>query len=159
MLHEFWLGSGMRSLPILMSCMACKSTANVDFPRLFSSYCLRTALVADMARAVAGGNITTYHILMLSHGKYHHYDIQIKYIANFDHHSSLWPKATTFEKSQRDYYRLKAAIIRCFWRPKPLKSHKNLRFWLPYGLWDSPGHMKPIQNIYILVVILEYLLI
>ena len=38
---------------------------------------------------------TAYNVL--SHGKCHHYDIQMKYIANFDHHSSLWPKATSFE--------------------------------------------------------------
>ena len=41
--------------------------------------------------------------------------------AAFGHHSLLWPKATTFEWSQRPYLQLLAAIVRYGQRP-PLPS-------------------------------------
>ena len=41
--------------------------------------------------------------------------------AVFSHHSLLWPKATTFEWSQRPYLQLLAAIVRYGQRP-PLPS-------------------------------------
>ena len=38
-------------------------------------------------------------------------------------HSSLWPEATTFERSHRDYLRPEAATVRYGLRPQHLKNH------------------------------------
>ena len=55
-------------------------------------------------------------------------------IAAEGHHSSLWPQATTFERSQRAYLRPEATTIRCSQRPQHLKSHRTGTFWLPCSL-------------------------
>ena len=44
--------------------------------------------------------------------------------AAFGRHSSLWPKATTFERSQRPFLRPSAAIVRCGRRPQQLRGHR-----------------------------------
>ena len=40
-------------------------------------------------------------------------------------HSSLWPEATRFLKSQRAYSRPEAAIVACGQRPQDFLSHKS----------------------------------
>ena len=49
--------------------------------------------------------------------------------AAFGRRSSLWPKATTFLKSQRGYLRPLAATVCCGQRPQHFKSHRSKRFW------------------------------
>ena len=43
--------------------------------------------------------------------------------AAFGRHSSLWPKATIFLRSQKDYSRQEAAIVRCGQRPQCFPIH------------------------------------
>ena len=40
-------------------------------------------------------------------------------------HSLLWPNATTFERSQRDYLQPKSATVPCDQRPHHLKNHNG----------------------------------
>ena len=63
----------------------------------FSHHTVRTTTGRDMACVGGEGDTTKYKLPMLSNSTYHHYDMQIRYIADLDHHSSLWPKATAFE--------------------------------------------------------------
>ena len=44
--------------------------------------------------------------------------------APFGSHSSLWPKATTFERSQWPSLRPSAAIVSCGQRPQQLRGHR-----------------------------------
>ena len=45
------------------------------------------------------------------------------------HHSWLWPNATTFERSQRDYLQPKSATVPCDQRPHHLKNHNGQDKW------------------------------
>ena len=44
--------------------------------------------------------------------------------AAFGRHCLLWPKATTFERSQRPYLWSSAPKVRCGQRPQQLKGHR-----------------------------------
>ena len=61
------------------------------------------------------------------------------------HHSSLYPKATTFEKSQRGYLWPLATTVHCAWRPQHLRSNREAicgicppQFIVPEGhsIWE-----------------------
>ena len=41
------------------------------------------------------------------------------------HHSLLWPNATTFERSQKDYLQPMSATVPCDQRPHHLKNHNG----------------------------------
>ena len=45
-------------------------------------------------------------------------------LAAFGRHCSLWPEATTFEKSQKLYLQPSAAIVRYGRGPKQLRGHR-----------------------------------
>ena len=59
-------------------------------------------------------------------------------------HSSLWPKALTFLKSQRGYLRPEAAIFRCALRPQLTVGLKPARGRLQYSCSGSSASCQLI---------------
>ena len=92
------------------------------------------AAAADVAAAAdAGGVVSGWPYVNSSQGcQIGHFCDQIKVtnlsFAAFGLHSSLWPKATTFLRSQRGYSRPSASTVCCGQRPQHLKSHRSKEF-------------------------------
>ena len=70
-----------------------------------------------------------YHICRVT--RLSRFVIQNLTFAAFGHHSSLWPKATIFETSQKAYLQPEAATVHCGLGPQHLKYHLTGTIWLP----------------------------
>ena len=77
-----------------------------------------------------------YHICRVTRSS--RFVIQNLTFAAFGHHSSLWPKATIFERSQRAYLQPEAATVHCGLGPQHLKYHLTGTIRLPCIYWPSP---------------------
>ena len=59
-------------------------------------------------------------------------------IAVVNPHSSLWPKATTFERSQRGVFLVASPTVHCGQRPQQLGDQ---RVYYNSGILDHSGHL------------------
>ena len=62
-------------------------------------------------------------------------------IAVVEPHSSLWPKATTFESSLREVFLVVAPTVHCGQRPQKLQDQ---RFYYNFGILYNSGHLSII---------------